>query len=174
MSRITCTSASARAISARPATSSGREVSAVLMAAQAGIGCANASGTSAGTGRSASRARLVLSIASAPRTSPTSAFASASSRATSTSARSTSAWGAVPPRVPCVRRGHDVAREADLLGRPAPPSGVAPAASGTHWRPARPRRALSGSRPREAGRHPPARRRDGGRGSRTTESVARS
>ena len=66
------------------------------MADQTGTGCANASGASAGTGRSASSARLVLSIASAPRTSLTSARASASSRATSTSARSTSDCGAVP------------------------------------------------------------------------------
>jgi hypothetical protein len=51
---------------------------------------------SGGTGVSASSARLVLSIASAPRTSPTSARAVASSRATSTSARSTSDCGAVP------------------------------------------------------------------------------
>ena len=66
------------------------------MAGHAGSGCANASGASGGTGRSASSARLVLSMASAPRTSLTSARANASSRATSTSARSTSDCGAVP------------------------------------------------------------------------------
>ena len=93
---MTCTSASARTISARPATSSGRDVNAALMADQEGGGCANASDASGGTGPSASSARLVLSMASAPRTSLTSARASASSRATSTSARSTSDCGAVP------------------------------------------------------------------------------
>jgi hypothetical protein len=96
MSRMTCTSASARAISARPATSSGRDVNAALMADHEGGGCANVSDASAGTGPSASRARITLSIASAPRISLTSARASASNRATSTSARSTSDCGAVP------------------------------------------------------------------------------
>ena len=96
MSRITSSSASARTISARPATSSGRDVRAVLMTDQGGGGCANARDASAGTGPSGSSATLVLTMASAPRTCPTSARASASNRATSTSARSTSDCGAVP------------------------------------------------------------------------------
>ena len=52
MSRITSTSASARTISARPATSSGRDVKAALMTDQGGGGCANVRDASAGTGPS--------------------------------------------------------------------------------------------------------------------------
>ena len=96
MPRITWTSASARAISARPAASSGRDVAAVFSAGHDGTGCVRTGSASCGTGSSASRARLVFSIASAPRTSPISARAMASRRATSTSARSTSDCSAVP------------------------------------------------------------------------------
>jgi len=90
MSRITWTSASARTISARPAASSGRAVTALFSADHEGTGWARTGRASSGTASSGSRARLVFSIASAPRTSPTSARAIAPSRATSTSARNTS------------------------------------------------------------------------------------
>ena len=86
------------------------------MAVQAGIGSANASGTSAGTGRSASRARLALSIASAPRTSPTSAFAKRFQPRHLDFGAQHVGLGSRPARVPRVRRGHDVPREADLFG----------------------------------------------------------
>ena len=124
MSRITCTSASARTISARPATSSGRDVNAALMADQEGGGCANARDASAGTGPSASSARLVLSMASAPRTSPTSARASASSRATSTSARKHVRLRRGSAGVSGIRGADHVAREGELLGdeRRGPPA----------------------------------------------------
>ena len=168
MSRITCTSASARTISARPAASSGRDVKAALMADQGGSGCANARDASAGTGRSASSARLVLSIASAPRTSPTSARASASSRATSTSARKHVGLRRGSAGVSRIRRADDVAREHDLLRdeRCRPPSllqhqeGVGRLYADVQ--------AWSGSRRRVADRHLPERMRGGGRECRTS------
>ena len=168
MSRMTCTSASARTISARPATSSGRDVNAVLIADQEGRWLRERE-------RRQRRHRRVRVQREARVEHGFGAAHLADERARK---RFESRHLDLGAQHVGLRRGSagvagvggadDVARERELFGDERLRSVGAPAASGRRWPPGCRRRGWSGSPRRAVDRHRPGRMRVGDRECRTT------